>query len=40
MLDADEGARYLGEFAIGVNNAVTVPSATRSTMKRSAARST
>lgn len=23
MLDADEGARYLGEFAIGVNNAVT-----------------
>ena len=22
MLDADEGARYLGEFAIGVNNAV------------------
>ena len=25
MLNADEGARYLGEFAIGVNNAVTVP---------------
>jgi len=23
MLNADEGARYLGEFAIGVNNAVT-----------------
>ncbi|MEG1525712.1 MAG: aminopeptidase [Clostridia bacterium] len=23
MLDADEGARYLGEFAIGVNNAIT-----------------
>ena len=23
MLDADEGARYLGEFALGVNNAVT-----------------
>ena len=23
MLDADEGARYVGEFAIGVNNAVT-----------------
>lgn len=23
MLDADEGARYIGEFAIGVNNAVT-----------------
>ena len=25
MLDADEGARYIGEFAIGVNNAVTRP---------------
>ncbi|MDO4572609.1 MAG: aminopeptidase [Clostridia bacterium] len=23
MLDADEGARYLGEFALGVNNAIT-----------------
>ncbi len=23
MLDADEGARYIGEFALGVNNAVT-----------------
>ncbi len=25
LLDTDEGARYLGEFAIGVNNAVTKP---------------
>ncbi len=25
LLNADEGARYLGEFAIGVNNAVTRP---------------
>jgi len=23
MLDADEGARYIGEFALGVNNAIT-----------------
>ena len=23
MLDADEGARYIGEFALGVNNALT-----------------
>lgn len=25
LLDTDEGARYIGEFAIGVNNAVTKP---------------
>ena len=25
MLDADEGARYVGEFALGINNAVTKP---------------
>lgn len=25
MLDADEGARYLGEFALGINNAVNRP---------------
>ena len=25
LLDADEGARYIGEFALGVNNAITKP---------------
>ncbi|MDL2236040.1 aminopeptidase [Christensenellaceae bacterium OttesenSCG-928-L17] len=25
LLDTDEGARYLGEFALGVNNAITKP---------------
>ena len=40
VLDSDEGARYIGEWAIGVNNRVRDRCSTRCSTKKSAAAST